>query len=73
MRKNKFIFEKFGLKVFEIELNNGKIYKNYPNRGGNLHTLESVEEFLVENESYFLTLGNNRRVTVYRNDVKEIR
>jgi hypothetical protein len=28
MRKNKFIFERVGLEVFEIELKNGTVYKN---------------------------------------------
>lgn len=73
MRKNKFIFERVGLKVFEIELKNDTVYKNYPNRGSNLDTAESVKEFLLENEWYFLTLGNNRRVTVCRDQIKEIR
>lgn len=73
MRKNKFIFERVGLKVFEIVLKDGTIHKNYPNRGDNLATADSLKEFLLDNDWYFLTLGNNRRITIRRDEIKEIR
>lgn len=73
MRKNKFLFDKLGLRIFEIELNDGTIYRNYPLRGSNLDSIESLNEFLLENDRYFLTLGNNRRIRINREDIKYIK
>lgn len=65
--------DKLGLNVIEVKLKSGRILKNYPDKGNNLTTVNTIKEHLQTYGSYELTLGNYKLMTVYKEDVKEIR